>query len=210
MKRSITMAGVVCLLALTAAAQDVPREEVFLGYTYVRFSSSFQAPSFSMNGGGGQFVYNFNHWLGGVADLGAIHNGAIPGNSLDTTLFNFLFGPRFSFHMHRVVPFAQILWGGVYATGSRYEFIAPPLVVTNPNVPIDPALVVNSRISTTQTAFAMTVGGGIDIRITNHISFRPLGVDYYMTRLSNFRFPGDNSQNNLRYTAGLNFNFGQQ
>lgn len=205
MKRSITTAGVVCLMALTAAAQDIPREEVFLGYTYVRFSSSFNAPSFSINGGGGQFVYNLNRWLGGVADLGALHSGAIPGNSLDTTFFNFLFGPRFSYHTSRVVPYAQILWGGVYATGSRYEFLVPPVVVN----PIPPETVVNARISTAQTGFAMTVGGGVDIRITRHVSFRPIAVDYFMTRLSNLRYPGDNSQNNLRYTAGLNFNFGQ-
>jgi hypothetical protein len=35
-----------------------------------------------------------------------------------------------------------------------------------------------------------------------------IGLDYYMTQLENLRGHGDNSQNNLRYRAGLNFTFG--
>lgn len=204
MKRSIIMAGVVCLTALTAAAQDVPREEVFVGYTYVRANSASNVPAFSANGGGGQFVYNFNHWLGGVADLGAVHNGNIGGNSLDTTFANFLFGPRVAIHKGRVVPYFQILWGGVYATSSTFVDVAENLNVT----PVPS--VISARIGTSQTAFAMTVGGGLDIRLSKHISFRPIGLDYYLTRLQNLRTLGDNNQNNLRYTAGINFTFGQQ
>jgi outer membrane protein OmpA-like peptidoglycan-associated protein len=54
----------------------------------------------------------------------------------------------------------------------------------------------------------MTAGGGLDIRISKHVSFRPIGVDYYLTRLQNLRTANDNNQNNIRYSGGFNFWFG--
>ena len=86
MKRSIAVLGAVSLFALTATAQDVPRAEVFTGFTYTRVNSASNVPAFSANGGGGQFVMNFGKWVGGVADIGAVHNGNIGGYHLDTTL----------------------------------------------------------------------------------------------------------------------------
>jgi hypothetical protein len=29
----------------------------------------------------------------------------------------------------------------------------------------------------------MTAGGGLDIKINRHMSFRPIAVDYYLTKL---------------------------
>ncbi len=54
----------------------------------------------------------------------------------------------------------------------------------------------------------MTAGGGLDIKISHHVSFRPIGLDYMLTRLQNLRTANDNNQHNLRYTTGLNFTFG--
>src|SRR5882672_10767700 len=106
MKKSITVIGVVVLFALTAAAQDVPQMETFLGYTYVRANSATNVPAFSANGGSGQYVYNFNKWIGGVADIGAVHNGNIHNIHLDTTVANFLFGPRVPVRLwSRVTPY---------------------------------------------------------------------------------------------------------
>jgi hypothetical protein len=51
-------------------------------------------PAFSANGGSGQFIFNFSRWLGGVADLGAVHNNNMNGFQADTTIANFLLGPR--------------------------------------------------------------------------------------------------------------------
>ena len=71
--------------------------ETFLGYTYVRFGSAKNAPALGSNGGSGQFAYNFNRWFGGVADLGAVHNGNLDNIKVDNTATSFLFGPRLSF-----------------------------------------------------------------------------------------------------------------
>jgi hypothetical protein len=57
----------------------------------------------------------------------------------------------------------------------------------------------------------MMAGGGVDIKISKHIAFRPLAFDYYLTRTPNFITnitDNDINRNNWRYTAGVNFMFG--
>jgi hypothetical protein len=214
MKKSITILGVVLLFAVAAAAQDTPVAEVFLGYTYTRVNSASNVPAFSANGGGGQFVYNFGKWVGAVADVGAVHNGNIGGYHLDTTLTNFLFGPRIPLRLNeRVTPYFQTLFGGVYGSTSVKVQIPPgtPVVLPpnlNPTTATNVQNAVDLRASTQQTAFAMVIGGGIDIKINKVASFRPIGLDYYMMRLQNLRSANDNNQHCLRYTTGINFTFG--
>jgi Outer membrane protein beta-barrel domain len=215
MKRSFTIVAVCLASATFGLAQDVPKAETFLGYTYTRFNSATNVPAFSANGGSGQFDYNFNKWLGAVADLGAVHNDNISGARLDSTFANFLFGPRVSLHYSRIKPYFQVLWGGVYGTTSTQISAFLPV---GPSQPIFipgggtavPGQAVTARLVAAQTAFAMTVGGGLDIKLNKHVSFRPIGLDYYLTRLQNLRTDGDNNQNNLRYTTGFNFTFGAQ
>ena len=222
MRKSISAIAVVLMSATIAAAQETPRTEVFLGYDFTRFNSATDVPAFSANGGGGQFTYNFNRWIGFVADLGAAHNGNIGGYHLDTTVTNFLFGPRIPIrHWSRVTPYFQILWGGVYgATSAQVQIpagtptnpiVIPPAVQVNPltgSSSTDFTNAVNLRAVHDQTAFAMTVGGGLDIKINKIMSFRAIGLDYYLTRLQNLRTAEDNNQHSLRYTTGINFTFG--
>jgi hypothetical protein len=185
MTRGFVVSGLIVVSAFAAAAQYVPPMETFLGYTYVRFGATTNAPAFTSNGGSGQFAYNFSKWLSLVADLGAVHNSHIYNSHVDNTAMNFLFGPRLSVRYARLRPYFQVLFGGVYFTSGS-----------------------STQIMGSQTAFAMTAGGGLDIPINKHLTFRPIGLDYFLTRLQNLRTLGDNSQNNLRYTTGLNFTFG--
>ena len=97
MKTCVATAAAVVLLGWTAAAQDEPKVGAYLGYDYVRFNSATNVPAFSANGGSGQFIYKFNHRLGAVADLGAVNNQNLAGIHADTTIANFLFGPRYNF-----------------------------------------------------------------------------------------------------------------
>jgi hypothetical protein len=209
MRKSFAAIGVILLFAMLAAAQDVPKTEIFLGYTYVRANAATNFPAFSANGGGGQFLYNFNKWLGCVTDLGAVHNGNIGGRQLDTTMANFLFGPRLSIRYARITPYLNVLWGGVVAATSTHVALAalpiPPTYLPGAGNVVQAT---SARVGADQTAFAMVAGGGIDIKINKHLSFRPIGLGYYMTRLQNLRSASDNNQNNLRYTSGFNFTFG--
>jgi hypothetical protein len=212
MRKSLIAIGAVSILTLTAAAQDTPRGSVFLGYTYSRMNSATNVPAFSSNGAGGQFALNFNSWLSAVADLGAVHNGNIGGNQLDTTFTNFLFGPRVTLRHSRVAPYLNILFGGVYGATSVPIALPAGTPVPTPYATGTTASNLSNavavRASADQTAFAMTVGGGLDIKIAKWVSFRPIGLDYYLTRLQNLRSANDNNQNNLRYTTGFNFTFG--
>jgi opacity protein-like surface antigen len=202
--------GVSLSFAIAASAQSTPKMETFLGYTYVRANSATDVPSFNANGGSGQLAYNLNQWISAVADLGAVHNRSIGGLAIDSTFANFLFGSRLSFRNSRVRPYLQVLWGGVYATSSTRVALVPLSGKGGDVLPVIPGEPITARLVASQTAFAMAAGGGLDIELSKHLSFRPIGLDYYLTRLQNLRTLGDNDQNNLRYTAGLNFTFGAQ
>ena len=58
-----------------------------------------------------------------------------------------------------------------------------------------------------QNAFAMTVGGGIDYRLSEHFSLRPAKVDYLLTRFNEFGSTNTQTQNNLRVSTGILFRF---
>jgi opacity protein-like surface antigen len=212
MKVSFAVLAVVLIFACVAAAQDTPRMETFLGYTYTRANSATNIPAFSANGGSGQFAYNFNRYLSAVADLGAVHNGNIGGVQIDNTTANFLFGPRLSMRYARIRPYFQALFGGavIAASSSVDAIVATPTGTIGPGRNLNPGDPITARIGVDQTAFAMTAGGGLDIKLNKHVSLRPIGLEYYLTRFQNLRSQNDNNQNNIRYTAGLNFTFGAQ
>ena len=54
----------------------------------------------------------------------------------------------------------------------------------------------------------MMAGGGLDIKLSKHIAFRPIGADYYLTRVPSFLTGNTTNRNNFRYSAGINFLFG--
>jgi opacity protein-like surface antigen len=81
--------------------------------------------------------------------------------------------------------------------GGAYESTSAPVILGS-----------NLRATRQETGFAMTAGGGLDIKINKNVSFRPIQLEYFYTRLRHFPFGNDNSQNNLRYSAGVNFTFG--
>ena len=95
-KISLTV-GIMCFLAMLAAAQEVPRGEVFLGYSYMRVATGSQVIAFNNNGGLGSLQYNFNEHVALVGELGgyAAGNVSIRGpelSSLNQTYFSYQFG----------------------------------------------------------------------------------------------------------------------
>lgn len=211
MKRTSSLIMLALLALGVCSAQDYPRVETFAGYTYMRANSASNVPAFSANGGSGQLAVNPSKWVGFVMDIGAVHNGNISDAHLDSTFTSYLFGPRISLRYSRLRPYFQVLFGGVHAGSSvginGVPVASPPIYL--PGQPTMPAgTPVSLRATASQTAFAMATGGGLDIKINRHVSFRPIGLDYFMTRLQNLRTLNDNNQHNIRYTAGFNFTFG--
>ena len=127
----------------------------------------------------------------------------IGGYQVNNNIINYLFGPRVSVRTGRVTPYFNILFGGVYAAAQTNVTTAPCTGTSCGN----PSIV---HLTNSQNAFAMAVGGGLDIKVAKHVAFRPIGLDYFLTRLHNPVDSNDHNQNNLRYSAGVNFLFGGQ
>ena len=232
MKKYLLLLSTALLTASVAAATDSPTAEAFLGYNWVRFNPDVRIlpgvtgfnglDSFNLHGGNGQLVYNFRSNIGLVLDVGAVHAGGLFGiaNSgtlnpgVDHTLVNFVLGPRYTFHRHsRWMPFVQALFGGARATTStgvtvlNGGIIWPPPGLIVPPGTLQP---VDATLRAERTGFAMLIGGGLDIKVGKHVALRPIGADYYFTRLPSFITGNDRSKDHFRYSAGVNFLFGAQ
>src|ERR1700730_18713059 len=116
-KLLVSLLAFVSLSGATTQAQDTPKVDIFAGYSYVRENpATAGARSFNLNGGSASLAYNANHWLSGVADFGAYHNGNIRGTGASGTLSTYLFGTRVSYrHYGRITPFGEVLFGVAHA-----------------------------------------------------------------------------------------------
>ena len=108
----------------------------------------------------------------------------------------------------RFTPYAQIVFGGATRSLSRQLD-----VLTGAHIPVFPVVKpqdlfpganteITAQVSASQTAFAMAVGGGLDWKIAKRLTFRPIAVDYVLTRFPSY-FTGDSSnQNSIRASIG--------
>jgi outer membrane immunogenic protein len=151
-------------------------------YTYIHANAPpAQCGCFSMNGGGGNLLINMPHGMGVVADLQAAHASRINGTTQNISVFNYLFGPRYSFRStSHFTPYGEVLIGGSEEL-SNYAFIQ------------------------TKNALAVSVGGGVSRRLTRHLGWNVVELDYIYSRLPN---AVNDHQNDLRVSAGITFRFG--
>ena len=181
----VSLLAFLSLCGGVAYAQETPKVDIFAGYSYVRENpSSSGTDSFSLNGGSASVTYHIKDWVSAVADFGGYHNGNILGSGVDGTLSTYLFGPRVSYRSYRrFTPFAEALFGVGHAGAS----------------------IAGGSLGS-QNAFAMTLGGGVDYRLSNRFSLRPLQVDYLLTRFPEGS-PNNQTQNNLRASTGIVIHF---
>jgi opacity protein-like surface antigen len=183
----VLLLGAVSVTPAVRAQNDdraaASRLELYGGYEYIRFNInanvSDQLPSqtFNGNGGGGELVYNINNWLGAVGDVSGVW---ATSSTKAGAAIPYLFGPRASLRRAKITPFVQVLLGGVL-TSSGIQTIG------------------------WQSHFAMTVGGGVDVRVSKHVSIRPVNAEYFLTKIPD----GLNQrQNNFRLGAGIVLRFG--
>jgi hypothetical protein len=182
-----------------------PRLELFVGYTYLRVfpTVGFGNRIYWMNGGSTSIAFNLNRYLGLVGDFGGFNETRLmitTGNPPQATgpfeavdggsAYTFLGGPRVSLRNHtRLTPFVQALFGEMYAT----------------QVSLCPTC---TSILPAQNAFALTAGGGLDIRLTHRIAIRAVQGEYFMTRFENLATGKTSSQADARLSTGLVFRFG--
>jgi hypothetical protein len=176
-----------CAAPTLKAQQDLPWFELYGGYDYVRFNVNADVSGhppfqvFNANGGGGQFVFDADNWLGILGDVGGYWatNGTAYGRG---AVIPYLVGPRANLRRGKIIPFAQVLLGGA-ATSSGIETIG------------------------WQTHFAMSTGGGIDVRVSRHVSIRPVQAEYFMTKIPDGL---NNRQDNFRFSTGVSFLLGRR
>jgi opacity protein-like surface antigen len=213
MKKLLCFVAIISLCGLCVFAEETPKADVFMGYSFLRFNSAQTIPAFTMNGGIGTFAWNFGDHLGLEAELGGYHNGNVNNYQFDTTAFSFLFGPRLSYgRSKKFDPYIHTLFGGQHATTSIAQ---DSILVVNPQVVAAPS---DGRYKASQTAFAMAIGGGLDIKVAKGIILRPVQIDYYLTRFeapevtvpTGSTVKTARNQNDFRFAAGVAFTFGAQ
>lgn len=199
--------GILFLFTVSAFAQDVPKFETYLGYTFARLNSGIDIPAVSANGGMAEVAYNFNKFLGIVGSFPSVHNGNANNTTVDMTTFGYMFGPRGSLRFSRVIPSFETLFGATHVSRS---FRGVPITLAGPNNTIT----LPQRVISDSTEFSMLIGGNLDLAINQHLTFRPIKLDYYLTRFQPLFIPGISSvanrnrnQSNLLYSTGLNFRF---
>jgi opacity protein-like surface antigen len=179
MKKLLVLFFAVALMSTVAMAQGA---EVFGGYQYTRFDGGTNA-----NGWNGALEVKPSEHLGIVADFsGAYHNESVTVPLIgtvkaDTKLHTFMFGPQVSGEFGGIRPFARALFGGAHMSAN--------------------ASVAGFGGGGGDTAFAWALGGGLDLKVAPAVRVRVAQFDYLMTRF------GSDTQNNVRYSAGIVFHF---
>jgi opacity protein-like surface antigen len=197
MRNSLILAGLLLFAAGSALAQDeFPKVETSPAFMYIRTVPPGSAQSVNCAGGGGTIAYNFTKALGFAADMGGCKIfGFLPqnssvGNKLTGNEFTFLFGPRITLRSSSPFqPFFELNFGGIRAS-----------ISCNDNTAC-------SGTSFAKSAFAMTVGGGFDIKLSRRFSLRPVQAEYLYSRFGNdcplAVCSNNNNQNSFRLKSGI-------
>lgn len=166
-KIAIVFLSLVCIFPLAGSlSAQVPSGNVFFGYSYysTNLSSLNRA---NTNGWEASLEGKFLPFIGIVADFDS-HYGSqsFPGSctvigncvasvTANFTEHNYLFGPRASFSVGKIRPFAQVLIGAGH---------------------------VHVNNGGSDTSFATAVGGGLDYKFLKFLAWRIQG-DYVHTHL---------------------------
>jgi opacity protein-like surface antigen len=208
--RGLPVLAIATLCGTAAFAQDYPKVEVPMYYSYMRFNpeNSNIVNSFSMNGGGGGVTVYLNHMLGisgefnGYASTTQTFNFPATANSPcpagcsvkgSGDLFTYNVGPVLKYRTQRWEPFVEALFGGAHSNTYNNVFH---------NLCVNPGTCTTTH-TPSNNAFDFVIGGGLDIPLTHNVAIRPVEVDFVLTRFGNDFTKGNNNQSNLRYNGGV-------
>ena len=195
--RNAVLVGVVGIASVVglpsaAAAQDAPALEIAGGYQLMRdFDIDESFPAGWFVSGAGSLTDNIaivgevagSHKRDSGAPLPHI-GGLFPDSRTDHDILTFLGGVRLRARSGPVIPFAQVLIGAARTTLH--------------------ARATGFDASTTDTAFALQPGGGVDIPLSDNVAARAM-VDY---RRLVYRDHQDISQ--VRLAVGIVVGFGSR
>ena len=153
-------------------------------------------------GGGATGVFQFNRWIGVMADVGGCRLSSNDPNITGDSL-TYLFGPRFSSHHgDRWTFHADLLVGGAKVT---QDHVFPERIPTGDLTEWNKldAWVKHDQIaeSTEANGFAMAIGGGVDLKIRRGIALRLGNVQFVRTTMNEFQ--GVPFSSMFRFTTGF-------
>lgn len=196
--KKVFLVALVLLFGSAAFAQDQGKAEVSVNYSYIRFNpQNNNVPglsAFSLNGGGGALSYFFTDLIGIKAEFEGYGSQTrfLPnaGGTVSANLFTYNVGPVIKLRTGKFQPFAEAMFGGAHS-----------------NADVNICNEIECAGSPSNNAFDFIIGGGLDIKVTKSIAFRPVELDYILTRFGNAFTKGNNNQSNFRYQAGFVFSF---
>ena len=170
------------LILASAAWAQVPKGNVFIGYSYMHQGTNAIGPT-SMNGWNGSLEGKVFPFLGLVVDFSG-HYGSLPPlpcpggpcPQSDFKLYNALLGPRVSVSVHGIRPFAHALFGVAHESQTAG----------------------GSGVS--DNSFSTAIGGGVDFKLAPILGWR-VQADALKTHL----FGASNV--NLRASTGIVLRF---
>jgi opacity protein-like surface antigen len=222
MRNSLLVVALLLALPVIASAQDeVPKVEIFGGYSYLRLDnatglSSQQSAVGStqqgatagvttapldrdLNGFEVSVTNNLNSWLGIEASFSSHFTDAqVNGQLLDRDAYLVTAGPRLSIRrFERFTPFLHIMAG----------MARQDVAVQNASTTLSTIGIINQQDS----GLAFVVGGGVDLNLNARLGLRLIQTDYILTRFSNRNGASSElNQANFRTSTGLVLKLGEQ
>ena len=186
MRRLAIVCGFLLATGFSVAGQEMPKVELFAGYTYARVYNTNGDHS-TANGGTASVAFFPSKWLGLVGDFGGSSSGGFtnPAGVFTSTSgdsIHFFGGPRLRFGNEHFTPYVQVLIGGVHRS-----------TVTNSS---------GTVLSNPETSFAYAVNGGFDVKVAHHFSIRLIQAGYLHTAFTPLAGT-QNSQNDLTIATGI-------
>lgn len=214
MKKTILIITIIVISITAASAQsdDYKKGEFYVGYTAGQvdrgFDSDIPASGVFFNreldndpyhGANVSAVYNVSRYIGLKADFSAVYNRTkfnftVPGGTpfaFDTSnsLYNALGGIQIKNNSSdkRFKPFVHALVGAGHGR-TKVKSVSCPVTVD-----------CSDFVGGSETGLAGAFGGGLDIKLSNHVDLRLVQIDYNPIRFQ------DGTQRNLRFGIGFVF-----
>jgi opacity protein-like surface antigen len=184
----LVVVSLLFVAAIATAADNVPKVELFGGYSFLHCSTGDSDANCNLNGWNASAAFNVNSSFGIVADFSGLY-GTITydGSSYKDTAraHAFLFGPKVAMRKGKITPFAQALFGQMQ--GKTFSSTS------------------DGSSATAYNQFAMALGGGLDINASEKIAIRVAQAEFITTTDGYDGY----AMNHFRYSAGVVFKLGK-
>ncbi|HYA62602.1 MAG TPA: hypothetical protein VED66_05320 [Candidatus Sulfotelmatobacter sp.] len=191
MRRWLLVGALFCMVGL-AAGQDVPKAEIFTGYSYGNFKVLSNRSS--LDGWNASATVNIYRWFGLTTDFGGLYRAsgsetlALPSGITETVsqrFHTFLFGPQISYRRGNLSAFAHILVGEALVSEHIQTIGCNGTCATS--------------LSSRPSYGAAVPGGGLDYSFRRNLAWR-IQADYLPI----------GATNDVRISTGLVFRIGKQ